>query len=142
MAPICALMRSSHLVWFKTMQTQALFVILTLNNINFEYKSKIVHTHRKYKQQILPYLSLREHNLTHRQAKCWGISYIKFVKNLEWNASWKIWIMCFVVLLRIIVDTDNRRSSYFRPCFGRSLFHRPHTPLHPYTHRSTRYDSG
>ena len=36
----------------------------TVCNINIEYKSKIVH--RKYKQQTLPYLLLREHNRLHR----------------------------------------------------------------------------
>ena len=49
------------------MQAQALASFLitdTVCNINIEYKSKIVH--RKYKQQIPPYLSLREHNLLHR----------------------------------------------------------------------------
>ncbi len=40
-------------------QTKVALVGALCNNI--EYKSKIVH--RKYKQQMLPYLLLREHNL-------------------------------------------------------------------------------
>ena len=59
-----ALMRSSHVDSRQCKRKHWLRLTEAVCNIHIEYKSKIVH--RKYKQQILPYLSLREHNILHR----------------------------------------------------------------------------
>ena len=45
-------------------------VVITLKIKAKLYIANIHREHRKYKQKILPYLLLREHNLLHAYAKC------------------------------------------------------------------------